>query len=411
MRISIRVAFAAFIISCSAPFLVAAQVPFDVAAARELVLSNSAAFAKATAGLQAALLTLRGQSFDGLPAIGLSASGSLDYGTEAELIEGLGASLRLSASQTLLDGGRQSALYKSAELSVLAARESLKQTQLELVGQADDAFYAVLKAEASVTAALSDQTASELRLTLAQAKAEAGLMARSEYLQAEAEAASYGTALIRARKTLASARARLASLTGLPATTTVVATDSARYDALIERLSSMRDDEVAGFTAGLLSLASSNNPSLASYALASRKASLAIDAARAGYAPVVSAGLSHAMGWDAERGVSLGTGSISLTASMNLDLWVTDNAVSQASLQAVTADVDAKETARVVALEIEMAVNELFGAARAMESSAKALAYAESHYEDALERYRLSSASQAELSAALALVSSGRTAL
>ena len=117
------------------------------------------------------------------------------------------------------------------------------------------------------------------------------------------------------------------------------------------------------------------------------------------------------MSWESASGLSLGAGSVSLTASFDLDVWKMANDVATASLAASGAAIDGTEAARVLALDIEVAVNELLGAARAIASSAKALEYAESNHDDVLERFRLSSASASDLSAALALVSAGRTAL
>lgn len=401
----------AALMSLAAASPVAADDAFDIRTARELVLANSAALSKARLAVNSAELTAQAQRYDGAPSVSASASGNLDYGSQAALADSVGASLRVAASQTVFDGGKQSALLKNAALSVEAARQELRALRVDLTGQADTAFYAVVKAQASVAAATDDVAASLLRLNLAKAKAEAGVIARSDYLQAESEAASYGTALIKARKTLSSASAKLASLSGRAVSAGVAAIDFSRYDALREALEALDDSAAAELTSGVISLAAANSPALAAYSLAAEKARISEKAARAGYAPTVAASLSHAMSWESASGLSLGAGSVSLTASFDLDVWKMANDVATASLAASGAAIDGTEAARVLALDIEVAVNELLGAARAIASSAKALEYAESNHDDVLERFRLSSASASDLSAALALVSAGRTAL
>jgi len=389
----------------------AAQDALDIQTARALVLANSAAVSKAQLAVTSAELAMKAQRYDGAPSVSASLGGNLDYGSQAAPADGLGASLRVGASQTLFDGGRQSALLRNAALALEAARQELRALRVDLTGQADTAFYAVVKAQASVAAADDDRAASQLRLNLAKAKSDAGVIARSDYLQAESEAASYGTALIKARKTLSSASAKLASLTGRATSASVAAIDFSRYGSLLEKSEAFDDAAAGRLVTDIIDLAASSNPSLAMYALAARKAGISEAAARAGYMPTVAASMSHAVNWENSSGLSLGTGSVSLTATVNLDVWKTANSVASAKLAAAGTAIDEVEASRVLALDIEVAVNELLGAARAIGSSTKALEYAQSNYEHVLERYRLSAASASDLSSALALVSSARTAL
>ena len=126
----------------------------------------------------------------------------------------LAESAQLDASATVFDGGRTSELVKKYGYATEAARESLRSTRISLVGQADAAFFAVLEAEASVDAATSDLEAAKARQDIAQAKIDAGSLSKSAYLQTEADTAGYETTLVLAKKTLASAKAKLSSLTG-----------------------------------------------------------------------------------------------------------------------------------------------------------------------------------------------------
>jgi outer membrane protein len=418
-----RAAFAALMISmlaaplasaqakAPAPVAVSTQAGLDVATARALALANSAALKKAQLAVDAAALAGTAQVYQGLPSVTASAGGSLDYGYSGSIADALGATAKVSASQTVFDGGKQSALAKKANLATDAARADLRAVRVELIGTADAAFYSVLKAAASLEAAEGDVAAARLRLQIAKAKMDAGVVAASEYLMTESEAAAYETSLIKAKKTLNSAKAKLASLTGLPASTALMAIDFSVYDGILGRLAALDDAAAEALASGVAALAAAGNPALAGYALALEQAKLSERAAMAGFLPTVSASLSQGLGWDAGSGLSIGAGSVSVTASMKLDLWATSNAVSAASTAAAGAALSAGDGARSLALDIEVAVNELLGAVRSISSSAKALEYADSNYRNALERFTLSSASASELSSAEALVSANRLAV
>ncbi len=410
MKASFRAALAVAIISILAAPLAATEGRLDLQKARELALARSATVQKAQLAVDSALLAKQAKANAFLPSVSASAGGALDY-SAASASEGLSASAKLAATETVYDGGKSATLVKDAGLAADSSREDLRAARLEIVGQADSAFFAALKASASVEAAVGDLDAAKLRLEIARAKAEAGVLAKSDYLMAESEAAACQTALTKAKKTLASARAKLASLTGLPAATELEPIDFSAYDALIARLAALDDAAADGLASAYAGLAAANSPSLAGTALAGQRAKLAVALAKAAYLPTLSAGLSQSVDYGASSGIALGQGSVTLTATLSLDLWNTKNAVETAKVAASSAALDAGESARTSRLDIEVAVNELLASVRSISSSAKALEYADSNYRSVLEKFKLSSASASELSTAEALVSTDKTAL
>ena len=150
---------------------------------------------------------------------------------------------------------------------------------------------------------------------------------------------------------------------------------------------------------------------MASYSLATEKATIAVDVAKSAYAPTLAVGLSQSAGWGAATGLYVGSGAITVSGSLSLDPWNTANGVAIAKTTAQGAALDAKDGARSLSLEIDIAVNDLLSAARSIGSSTKALEYADSGYRRTLEKFRLSAASASDLSAAEALVSTDRNAL
>jgi outer membrane protein len=409
MRLTTRTALVVLMIAAAAAPMAQAET-ISLARARELTLQRSSALRKAQLAVDSAALSKKGQVYSALPSLSASAGGSLGWGGNvASLEEGLGASAKLSASETVFDGGKNAALVKKADLATQAAEQSLSASRISLIGSADSAFFTLLEAQASVEAASSDLEAAKLRLGLAKAKAEAGALSKSDYLQSESEAASYETALIKAKKALSTARAKLSSLTGLPSSTEPEKVDFGLYEPILAKLSSMDVAAIDKLAADITALAKANSPSLAGYSLAREGAKMAVAAAKASYLPTVSAGVGQSLAFGSSN-VSA-SGSLSLSASMSLDLWSVKNSVDSATVAEREAELEGKAQEESLELEAGQAVYEWVASACAIGSSAKALEYAQSSYDNVLEKFKLSSATASDLSDAEAALSKGRTAL
>jgi len=411
MSIACRAALTALTIAVISTAPGGAEEALSIQKARQLVLAKSSTLRKAELAVDAAALAAQSGRYSMLPSVSLSAGTSAGYGTGIDsLSDSAEESAKLSATETVFDGGKTAALNRKYDAETAAARESLRGTRISLIGDADSAFYAVLSASASVDAAGSDLEAARLRLQIAQAKAEAGNLSRADYLQSEAETASYETALTTARKTLATARAKLASLTGLSPSAALEQIDFGSYDILMKRLSSLDDVGVDKLVADIADISAKNNPTLSGYALSGESARHAVAAAAAAYLPTIAAGFSHGYTNTKAEGVTT-SGSVSLTATLSLDLWNTKNSVDAAEVAARQAELDAAEGQRSIGLSVAQAVYEWLSSARAVSSSAKALEYAQSNYANVLEKFKLSSATASDLSTAEALLSADKTAL
>lgn len=379
--------------------------------ARALTLSRSATLRGASLGVDAAALAAQAQGYAALPDLSATAGASYGYFSGAtQAANALAESAQLDASATVFDGGRTSDLVKKYGYATEAARESLRSTRISLVGQADAAFFAVLEAQASVDAATSDLEAAKARQDIAQAKIDAGSLSKSAYLQTEADTAGYETTLVLAKKTLASAKAKLSSLTGLPAATALSPIDFSSYDGLLSKLSTLDEAGIDALAAKVTSLAEANSPVLTVNALAGRQAELAVAIAKKAYLPTVSAGLSQGLSYGSASGLSY-PGSVSLTASMSLDLWTTKNAIDSASVASAQAGLTANQGETDLDLGVVQALYEWISSAGSIGSASKALDYARSNYDNVLEQFKLSSATTSDLSTAEALVSADETAL
>ncbi|HTX73716.1 MAG TPA: TolC family protein [Rectinemataceae bacterium] len=400
---------------------VAARVPapadeLTLQEARDLTLSRSALLAKARLAVDGSGLVSQAQAYSGLPQISATAEDDLGYSPTGSPADTNDFVAKIAVSQTLFDGGKNAKTVRKYDLATESSRRALEATRLSLLGQVDAAYFAVLEDEAAVQAAQSDLESAQLKQRLAQAKADAAVLAQSAVLQTEADTAAYQTALLIARKNLASARAKLASLTGLPASTRLQAVDFSSYAALLDRLGALDESGLGALAARIGALARASSPSLAGYSLALSQAELGLQIARAAYLPSVSLGLSGGLSYSlagsgsAARALSL-PGSLSLTARMDLDYWTLNNGMAAARITAAQADADVKQGESDLDLQVLQALYEWVSSAASIGSSSKALEYAQSSYQNVLEQYRLSAATTADLTAAEATVSVDQTAL
>ena len=108
------------------------------------------------------------------------------------------------------------------------------------------------------------------------------------------------------------------------------------------------------------------------YALAVKQASSGIAAAKAAYAPTVAAGFSQALSVARDSATGkLGTsypGSVSLTASLSLDLWNTRNAVASADVAAAQAGLSASQGETDLGRSIVQALYEWVSSAASISS-------------------------------------------
>jgi outer membrane protein len=387
-----------------------AQGGLTLEQARSSALAHSRTLRQALLSVDSALLTEKLQSYQLLPSLSVGAGASASYPSTVSR-NTLGASLGVSVSQTIYDGGRLSLLAAIDKLQTRMAREEARAEYFGVLGSVDSAFYSLLEAQASVEAAQSDLEAYRTHLELAQAKLEAGIIPRYAYLQAESEAAARQTALIQSQGRLSVEEARLASLTGLAGPLRPAGVDFSGLEDLQQKVGGLAGDKVTALVEAAFGSALANNPSLSQYALASQEAKKQVALASADCLPSLGASFSHSFDLTPGQAPDPGSGSFSLSASIPLDIWKTKASVRAAQIAAQQADLEADDSSQSLRLEIQSAVYDCISSARSASSAKKALEYAENYYQSVLELFKLSSASSSDLSDAQSLLSANRTAL
>jgi outer membrane protein TolC len=382
-----------------------AEEPLTLERARSLALAQSKTLQKALAGVDAARIQERMQAYTLLPSISASASAQGAV-PAASMADAAGGSVDVSVRQTVWSG----TAAISAAIDSLATDGAQAQARVEYFGvldAADAAFFAAGKASASASAAQSDLASAQASQALAKAKLDAGMITSVAYLSQEAAVASKQAALVAAQGALSVAMRSLASLTGLslPVALAPTGTDG----AVMSRVAGLADAQVDAFIAAVEAVTAQNNPGVAQARIASAAAQKAVDLAKAGYLPTVGASLSGSVG--VTGGALAAKASLSLSASMSLDVWNTRAKVDAGGASAKQAALALEETRRTTSVRIQQAVYDAISSARSAAAAATALDYAERSFQSVQEQYRLSAATAADLSAAEQLLSADRAGL
>jgi outer membrane protein TolC len=281
-----------------------------------------------------------------------------------------------------------------------------------VLDSADEAYYSVLLAQASLDSANLSLENSALALSIAEIHREGGMLNAADLLQAQADYESKKTSLNQSKRDVSLALAKLKSITRLSSIPNLEAIDFSNYESLIGKLSIISDEELNGIQAELWKILSANNPSLSQAALTLQRADYNTNLATKDFFPSVSASLSTGLNYDIRNDVfDISDGRVSLSASIPLDFWVAHNAVQNRKIAQQQSILDYEETESNLDISVQTGILDCIAQAATVISSQKALEYAEKHYENVFELYRLSQNSVSDLADASALVSSNRNQL
>lgn len=384
-----------------------------LAEARKLALASSRTLASLGLSADSAVIDERLQRYESFPSLSLSASASVAApGTGGNTVADTAATgVSAGVTQTIFSGGKNGILASIDRLATSIAREKARSGYYGVLDSIDAAWYSLLEAYATKESAESSIASNEISLEIAKARREIGAVSVSDYLEAESNAESARATLGQAMRDVSIYSMKVASLTGLKKIPEIERTDFSVYEPLVASLSACDDSTVDSIVARVRDAAYANNPDLASARLARDKADKTVKETAAGYLPTVTAGVSTGLDYTALNGLSDPQVKFSITGNIPLDVWVTKASVDKSRLAARQSAMSLDETARNLDIDLATAVYGCVAEARSIVSSAKALEYAEKHYEGKLEQYKLAAASVTDLSDAATLVSSNKGAL
>ncbi|MDR0377449.1 MAG: TolC family protein [Spirochaetaceae bacterium] len=391
----------------------AAAFGLDLETVRSLALANSRTLARYNLAVENALLDEKILTFDTLPSLSLGASASANIWGFSQgsvsLEEGLSGGINFGVTQRVYNGGKNALLKSIARMTTGIARQEAAAEYFAVLDAADAAYYGALESGAVLESSEAALEAAVFALSMAEIRLESGMIGYSDYLYALAEKEAKETLWNQSRRDCTLAAAALKNLTGLAELSGCEAIDGEAWEGIIQKLAGLSEESAAAFQESFRTTAAANNPALVKAALAGSRAEQAVSLAKREYLPSLSVGVSGGIEYSPLNGAPLPSGRLSLNAAIPLDIWVTGAAVEKKEYARTEAALEKQSAAASLNLEIQTAVLDLITRAMSVLSSRRADEYARRHYEQVLERYRLSNASVAELSDAAALAGSNRT--
>jgi len=381
---------------------------------RTLALANSRSLARHSLAIRGTVLDERARVFSNLPSLSLGASASLSLWNPARAepvanpLDTFSAGASFSVSQRIFEGGRTSIQRAINEIASESARQDALAEFFNVLDSADNAFYAVLEAEASLEAEEASLQLALASLAIAEVRLATGMINQGEFLRAMADKVARENSRNQARRNQALATARLRSLVGLSHLPPLEQIDFSGYEELILRLGNITDDEADALYGEFWQLLVVSNPALAQAALSTRRADQSLNMARRAYSPTLGASFSTGLNFSPNGGVEMSGGRLSLSASIPIDFWIIANNVERSRLAREASMLDYVSAGVNLELELQSALLNVFAFAGSVLHSRLSLSYAERHFQFVEERYRLFQSSISELSEASTLLINSR---
>ncbi|MCL2127123.1 MAG: TolC family protein [Treponema sp.] len=385
--------------------------------ARALALAKSRSLAKYSLSIRNSVLDERSQLYTALPSVsaGYSASASYlnrNWGIENP-IDNFSAGLDFAITQKIFEGGKGAIQKAISEIATESVRKEAQAEYFNVLDSADNAYYAVLEAAATLEAEESSLQTAIASLSIAEIRQASGMINQGDYLKALAEKEARENSRNQARRSLSLNMTIFRALTGLDGTAELAQINFDAYEGLIQALAAITDEQAGAVYSGLWDIIAASNPSLARAALNSQRAEKNLTLARRDYSPVVSATIfSTNITWSAPDvlGTSSG-GGISIRGSIPLDFWVMNNKIEKSRNARDSTALDYISAEISLETELQSALLNAFAYAGSVLSSGRSLEYTEKHFEYVMERYRLSQSSISDLNEASTLLITSRNNL
>jgi len=381
---------------------------------RELALTNSRSLARYNMSIRSSVLDERSQLYSMLPSPSAEYSASASYLDRdwgiANPIDTINAGATFAITQKIFEGGKSFIQKKLSAIATESVRKEALAEYFNVIDTADNAYYAVLEAAASLEAAESSLQTAVLSLSMAEIRRQSGMINQGDYLKALADKEARENSRNQARRSLALNMGKLNVLIGLAQTPELEQVDFGAYENLIQRLAGISDEEADALYNRLWEILVQANPSLMRAALNNQRAEKSLSLAKRDYFPTISATLfttginySTANGFTSSSG-----GGISIRGSIPMDFWVLAGRVEKNKIARDSAALDYIGAEISLETDLHSSLLNAFAEAESVLSSRRSLDYAEKHFEFVMERYRLSQSSISDLQEASSLLINSR---
>jgi len=386
---------------------------FNLEQARLMALANSRSLAKYELSIRSSILDERNQLYAMLPSVSAGYSASANYLQDWNNVnpaDTLRAGATLSISQVIFQGGKSFIQKAISSIATESIRKDALAEYFNVLDAADNAYYAVLEAEAALEAEEASLQAAVLSLAIAEIRNINGMINQGDYLKAQADKETRENSRNQARRNVTLNIAKLKNLTGITGTVKLEQIDFNSYEKLLSRLSLVTDEEADKLYEMLWRLLVSSNPSLEKAVLSSQRAEKNLSLAWRDLSPTVSATIfSTGMNYSSAGGFSTTSqGGVSITGSIPLDFWVLSNRIEKSKIARDSAASDYINTEISLGYDLQNALLNSLAQAGSVLSSRRTLQYSETHFEFTMERYRLSQSSVSDMSEATSLFLTSR---
>jgi outer membrane protein TolC len=317
--------------------------------ARVLALTNSRSLTLSNLNVQTSKLNEKNTSvlYSWLPTLNANYSISatfLERGTFVNPIEKLNANatLGISISQTLFDGGKSSFERIKSSIATESALKSTMTGYYSVLDSIDNAYYAVLEATANLEAAETSLQNATFSLSMAEIRHDGGMINLGDYLRALADKEASENSRNQARRTLTIRTTAFRNLTGLTEAIELEEVNFSPYEDLIRHLALISDEEFYSLYSESFRILVAVNPSLASSASAIQTAEMELSLAKRNFYPTISIGANInniGFGYTTANGFNTmdPSGSVSISGRIPLDFWVLNDQLEQRKIAVSTA--------------------------------------------------------------------------
>jgi len=384
---------------------------------RTLALANSRSLTKYNLAITNTILDEKSRVFSNLPSLKLEANGSMNIWNQNGPVENplstmdAGLSIGVSHTQKIYDGGKAGIQKAINEIASESARNDALAEYFNVLDSADNAYYAVLEAMATLEAEESSLQTALTSLAIAEVRLSSGMINQGDYLKAMADKEARENSRNQAKRNLSLNMMKLKAITGLSDLPELQQIDFSGYETLISRLGNISDNEADLLYNELWKTIASTNPSLSKSALANQRAENNLSMAQRAYLPSLSASLSAGLNYSLKNGMELSGGKLSINLSIPVDYWVLANNVEKYKNARDSAALDYIGAGINTGTDLQSALINVFSYAGSVTNTGLSLAYAERHFDYVMERYRLSQSSIGDLNEASTLLINSRNNL
>ncbi|HHI87742.1 MAG TPA: TolC family protein [Candidatus Cloacimonetes bacterium] len=232
--------------------------------AKELALKNYPAYLAAQEELKAAK-SGRLNAYSGLlPSANLQASqtryepGQVIGANTAEKLNTYG----FSVTQPIFNGGKIWFSARMQEDAVKIARETLRMTKYETLAGVEEQYFSVLENKQLLTIAEMALQSSKTNLEVAQAKYDAGLITRGEYLQIQSEKTSKFVSVLQIKNLYQTSIMGLINYLQIGLIENIAPVDTMSYKSLLEKIQHLSLDQIDVISELCVQYGLEHNPAL-----------------------------------------------------------------------------------------------------------------------------------------------------